>query len=102
MYRNFLFGVNLTYRMLFKFLIFLILLIGAGCRTIPVKEERSLPAEPPLYLRYIVQKGDTLWKISQMAYNDSRKWPRIYKANSDKLKSITELKPGEILLIPLD
>lgn len=90
--------------MRFSLILFLALLSLVGCRTLPPAERKELSTETdsPRYLRYIVQKGDTFWNISQMAYNDSRKWSRIYKANSDKVRDIRDLKPGEILLIPLD
>lgn len=84
---------------------FLVLLVLAGCVTVPPKTEKkeiSVPSEPQQYLRYIVQRGDTLWKISQMAYNDSRKWEKIYEANKDKIKDVQGLKPGEIIIIPIE
>ena len=90
--------------MRFGLILFLAFFTLVGCSTLPPAERKELSTEndSPRYLRYIVQKGDTFWKISQMAYNDSRKWSRIYKANNDKIKDIRDLKPGEILLIPLE
>lgn len=100
-------GLSKSYQNLgFLILISLsLVLIFIGCATIPpVTEKReSTPSpEPVRYLRYIVQKGDTLWKIANMAYNDSLKWPRIFQANKDKIKDVHNLRPGEIINIPIE
>ena len=94
---------------------FLSLVVLAGCATPyrtgigpplpPVEREKPKPTvtdDSPRYLRYIVQRGDSLWKISQMAYNDSGKWKRIFEANRDKIKDVKTLKPGEIIIIPIE
>jgi len=94
---------------------FLVLLILSGCATVrrtsqgtvppaPVREKKKpvVTDDSPRYLRYIVQRGDTLWEISQMAYNDSGKWKRILEANRDKIKDVKSLKPGEIIIIPIE
>ena len=50
---------------------------------------------------YVVQKGDTLQKISQKFYGTTKKWRRIYRANQDALpKGPDELPAGTKLTIP--
>lgn len=51
---------------------------------------------------YIVQKGDTLEKISARPeiYGNKKKWFRIFKANEDKLKSPNKIYPGQVIKIP--
>lgn len=49
---------------------------------------------------YKAAKGDTLQKISRKFYGTTKKWPLIYKANRDKLKSPDKLYPGQMLCIP--
>ena len=52
---------------------------------------------------YVVQKNDTLQKISHKFYGTTRKWNFIYKANKSVLKSPDKLHPGvELLILPLD
>lgn len=48
--------------------------------------------------------GDCLWKIAGFTwiYNDPLQWPRIYKANKDKIKDPDLIYPGQILSIPRD
>ena len=36
--------------------------------------------------KYIVQKGDTLQKISKKFFGTTKKWPKLYDANKDVLK----------------
>ena len=48
---------------------------------------------------YEVKTGDTLSKIAGIAYGDASKWPRIQRANPDKVKN-ERVKPGDILIIP--
>ena len=43
---------------------------------------------------YVIQKGDTLSKISQKFYGTTKKWKSIYDANRDKIHNINNLKVG--------
>ncbi|MBI1864024.1 LysM peptidoglycan-binding domain-containing protein [Candidatus Woesebacteria bacterium] len=47
---------------------------------------------------YTVEKGDTLWSISQKFYNDGFKWSEIAKANNIENPSTIEV--GQKLTIP--
>lgn len=49
---------------------------------------------------YIVEKGDTLQKISDKVYGTTRRWQEIYEANKDVLKSPDKIAPGQKLAIP--
>lgn len=48
---------------------------------------------------YEVRSGDTLSRIAELAYGDASKWPRIKKANPDKIKD-DRVRPGDVLIIP--
>ena len=48
---------------------------------------------------YEVKAGDTLSRIAEIAYGDASKWPRIKKANPDKIKD-DRVRPGDVLIIP--
>ena len=62
------------------------------------EEQTSLQKIEAQY--YVVQKNDTLQKISHKFYGTTRKWNFIYKANKDVLKSPDKVYPGAELLIP--
>ncbi len=51
---------------------------------------------------YIVQKGDTLQKISEKFFGTTKRWNNIYNANKRTLKSPDRIRPGQKLVIPKD
>ncbi len=51
---------------------------------------------------YVIQKGDTLSKISQKFYGTTKKWKSIYDANRDRINNINNLKVGAQIVIPED
>lgn len=54
--------------------------------------------DPPV--EYVVRSGDTLSEIAVMHYGSSRLWRVILDANSDKIRSATDIRPGMRLVIP--
>lgn len=51
---------------------------------------------------YIVQRGDTLQKISDKMYGTTKKWKTIYEANKNILKSPDKIRSGQKLIIPVE
>ena len=51
---------------------------------------------------YVVKKGDSLWKIAGKVYHNPLKWPRIYRANRDKISNPNKIYPSQVLTIPQD
>lgn len=53
---------------------------------------------------YVVQRGDTLWKIAKMEehFGQGHRWYDIWKANEDKIEDFDRLSVGESLEIPRD
>jgi nucleoid-associated protein YgaU len=49
---------------------------------------------------YQVRTGDTLSRISGMFYGDVNKWRIIYEANRAAMKSETDIKVGQTIIIP--
>ncbi len=49
---------------------------------------------------YVVQRGDTLGKISFRFYGTTRRYMDIYDANRDQLDSPSDIRVGQTLIIP--
>jgi LysM repeat protein len=49
---------------------------------------------------YIVQSGDTLWKIAQNMYGSGNKYMKIFEANKALLENPDKIFPGQELMIP--
>ncbi len=62
------------------------------------QEEDSQAVGTPT--EYVVQKGDTLQKISKKIYGSYKKWYKIYEANKDILPDPNRIKPGLTIRIP--
>jgi nucleoid-associated protein YgaU len=73
--------------------------------TTPIVIEDTPPpvvAEPPKPTEYTVVKGDSLWKIAGKLYGNPFKWPKIYRANKDKIKNPHKIYPNQVFVIPWD
>jgi LysM repeat protein len=63
----------------------------------------SLPSEATttaIPLDYEVKPGDSLYAISVRFYGSSEKIQAIFQANREVLRSVNDLKPGQILKLP--
>ena len=54
------------------------------------------------YIDYVVEKDDTLQKLSKKFYNSYSKWPKIYEVNKAVIKNPDFIKPGITLRIPTE
>jgi hypothetical protein len=79
-------------------------MLGKTLRTLVVLIFLLLPsfltAQTQEYKDYIIQKGDTLWDISQKELNDSFLWPKIWKENPE-IKNPDRIYPEQKIRIPL-
>jgi nucleoid-associated protein YgaU len=49
---------------------------------------------------YVIQKGDTLWKIAEKAYGNGAKYTAIVTANKEVIKDADKIFPGQKIRIP--
>ena len=54
------------------------------------------------YAKYVVEKGDTLGKVSKKYYGEAGKYMQIFNANKDVLSDPDEIEVGQILVIPFE
>ncbi|MBI1883932.1 MAG: LysM peptidoglycan-binding domain-containing protein [Chlamydiae bacterium] len=68
-----------------------------------LKEIQSLP-QPPKPTQHVVKKGECLWYIAgyDEIYANPLKWPKLYKANRDKIRDPDWIYPGQVLIVPRD
>lgn len=68
-----------------------------------LKEIEHLP-QPPKATRHVVKKGECLWIIAGYddIYNNPLQWPKIYKANRDRIRDPDWIYPGQVFIIPRD
>jgi len=57
----------------------------------------EVPEKPT---KYVVRRGDSLWKIAGKVYGNPLKWPRIYRANKDKIKNPNKIYVNQVLIVP--
>jgi hypothetical protein len=60
-------------------------------------EEPTPEAVVPSGIKYVVQKGDTMWGISSMGkiYSDPFHWPLLFKANRDQVEDPDVIEVGQ-------
>ena len=51
-------------------------------------------------VRYTVARGDSLWRISEKYYEAGRKYPRIYRANKDRIADPDMIYPCQKFRVP--
>jgi len=73
---------------------------GIGLLLILLILPSFIAAHPQEYKDYIIQKGDTLWDISQKELNDSFLWPKVWKENP-QIKNPDRIYPNQKIRIPL-
>ncbi|MBE2897612.1 peptidoglycan-binding protein LysM [Pasteurellaceae bacterium TAE3-ERU1] len=49
---------------------------------------------------YIIQKGDTLWKIAERTYGNGAKYTAIVDANKEVIKDADKIFPGQKIRLP--
>ncbi|NUM34534.1 MAG: LysM peptidoglycan-binding domain-containing protein [Candidatus Brocadiae bacterium] len=76
-------------------LILLILTLCIASAWMIISQER------PSLVYHIVREGDTLRGLAYQYYKDPHQWSKIFLANRKQLKKRNELRPGEILVIPM-
>ena len=49
----------------------------------------------------VVSRGDSLWRISRVAYGAGIRYAIVYKANQDQIRNPNRIYPGQIIVLPM-
>jgi len=49
---------------------------------------------------YVIEKGDSLWKIAQEFYGNGNDYPKLFEANKEVIKDPDLIYPGQKIRIP--
>jgi nucleoid-associated protein YgaU len=55
----------------------------------------------PRILTKVVARGDSLWRISRIAYGNGTQYAIVYRANKDRILNPNLIHPGQVLVLPL-
>jgi nucleoid-associated protein YgaU len=61
----------------------------------------SRPVAEPKITTTVVSSGDSLWRISRVAYGAGTRYAVVYKANRDQIRDPNRIYPGQIFVLPL-
>ena len=64
-------------------------------------QQQRLESQRPA-VRYIVQEGDTVFRLATDRLQDSTRWREIHAMNADRLQDVRDLKPGMEILLPVE
>ena len=67
----------------------------------PIAYPEPVPAPAPRAAaptRYTIQRGDTLWSISERVYRDGQRWREILAANPGL--EPTKMRVGQVIVLP--
>ena len=65
------------------------------------KEEPPQKAQPAEQELWIVNKGDSLWRIARQQYGDGSLWRQIYEENREVIgENENVISPGQVLALP--
>src|SRR5258708_38582099 len=59
------------------------------------------PWVEPKITTTVVSHGDSLWRISRVAYGVGTRYADVYKANRDRIRDPDRIYPGRIFVLPL-
>jgi nucleoid-associated protein YgaU len=66
----------------------------------PANEGSPSAGAVPKTATKVVSRGDSLWRISRVAYGDGKRYAVLYKANRGHIRDPNRIFPGQIVVLP--
>ena len=73
---------------------------GSVAQRVALPFAQAAAIEPAPGQNYVVQRGNSLWRIAQRAYGAGTRYVTIYSANPDQIRNPDKIYPGQIFKIP--
>ena len=73
---------------------------GVFERAVTPAQTQTARTPAPRTTEYVVQPGDSLWKIAEKTLGDGRKFDTLVQMNKDRLKSADDVVAGMKLVVP--
>jgi nucleoid-associated protein YgaU len=67
---------------------------------VPANEGAPSAGAVPKTATKVVSRGDSLWRISRVAYGDGKRYAVLYKANRGLIRDPNRIFPGQIVVLP--
>ncbi len=68
-----------------------------------IEEKKELEGDIKVSTKdYVIEAGDTLWKIAQREYGNGMQWKRLYEFNKDVISNPDRPKKGTRIRIPIE
>lgn len=68
-----------------------------------IEEKEELEGEVKVgFKEYVIQSGDSLWKIAEREYGNGRQWKRIYDFNRDVISNPDRPRKGTTIKLPIE
>jgi hypothetical protein len=66
----------------------------------PAAPPKTAAAAEPEEIYYVIEKGDTLWKIAAKFLGSGNRYPEIFEANREVILDPDKIFPGQKIRIP--
>lgn len=68
-----------------------------------IEEKEDIESEVKVSTKdYVIQQGDSLWKIAEREYGNGMQWKRLYEFNKDVISNPDRPKKGTKIKIPIE
>lgn len=68
-----------------------------------IEEQENVEGEVRVSTKdYVIEAGDTLWKIAEREYGDGMQWKRLWEFNKDVIPNADRPKKGTKIRIPIE
>ena len=68
--------------------------------TPPKVETKATVAPSAGSQTYTMKAGDTLYGVARRFYGDGKLWTKVFEANKDKIRDVSDIPIGTVLVIP--